>query len=253
VRGDVGDGRPRDAAGGVVPAQAAAHRMLAGVEAVAAQRRDVDAADERDLAVDYHELLVVAVHRALVRVQRAAHARAARQPLAHVAHGRTVGREHRKRRAAPQQHAHVDALGQLAEQVAQPARIGLARQPELRRHVPAGDVHRRPRGGDRLGDQRQRAPAVDQNLKRVARARRRVAGGPQRAVVRRLELGQAPDSPQAPASVRAERQLDRTPGREVESIEQLRAHPREPTATCALDAAAGSRRARRRLSFAHAG
>ena len=60
--------------------------MIARVEAVAAERGQVDAADERDLAVDDHELLVVAVHRALVRVERAPDPRAAHELLAHAAH-----------------------------------------------------------------------------------------------------------------------------------------------------------------------
>ena len=95
----------------------------------------------------------------------------------------------RQRRAAPQQHPDVDALGQLAEQVAQARGAGVAREAEVGGDVPAGDVHVRARAGERLGDARQRLRAVDQHLQRVAGARRRVAGRPQRAVVRAARAG----------------------------------------------------------------
>src|SRR5205085_7301196 len=61
----------------VVPAVGAARRVLARVEAVALERRQVDAADERELTVDDHELLVMAVHRPLPGVECVADARAA--------------------------------------------------------------------------------------------------------------------------------------------------------------------------------
>ena len=46
-------------------------RVLGVVPAVARERGEVDPADERDLVVDDHELLVMAVHRALARVEHA--------------------------------------------------------------------------------------------------------------------------------------------------------------------------------------
>ena len=76
--GDVRDRRPAHARGRVVPAERAAIRVVARVEPVAAERGQVDPADERDLAVDDHELLVVAVHRPLAGVERDRDARAAR-------------------------------------------------------------------------------------------------------------------------------------------------------------------------------
>src|ERR1035437_8433200 len=45
-------------------------RTLGRVIKITAEVRQVDAADKRELVVDHDELLVVAVHRALVRVQR---------------------------------------------------------------------------------------------------------------------------------------------------------------------------------------
>ncbi len=91
--------------------------MVAAVVAIAAERSQIDAADERDLAVDDHELLVVAVHRALVRVELAAYAGSAEELLAHGADIGATWREGRKRRPSPQQHANLDSLGQLCQQV----------------------------------------------------------------------------------------------------------------------------------------
>ena len=76
-----------------MPSQTAVHQMITGVEAIAAERGQVDTADERDLAVDDHQLLVVAMHRPLVGVKRALHPGAADQLLAHAAHRRTSRRE----------------------------------------------------------------------------------------------------------------------------------------------------------------
>ncbi len=88
------------------------------VVAVAGQSGQVDAADERDLVVDDHELLVVAVHRAAVRVELALDLRAAHQRVALRAHQPAARLEHRHRRAGPDQHAHRHALGGLAQQLA---------------------------------------------------------------------------------------------------------------------------------------
>jgi hypothetical protein len=66
--------------------------MAAGVEAVATERGKVDAADEGDLAVDDHQLLVVAVHRPLARVERPPHLRPPRQFVTNAAHLRAPRR-----------------------------------------------------------------------------------------------------------------------------------------------------------------
>ena len=79
----------------------------------------VDPADERDLVVDDHELLVVAVQRARARVARRADLRPARQLVARVARRGAVGGERVRRRARPHEHADVDALGRVGEQFAQ--------------------------------------------------------------------------------------------------------------------------------------
>src|SRR5947208_5723743 len=68
---DVGDDRSLQPGSDVVPAEPASDRVLGCVEAIAAKRRQIDPADERDAAVDDHDLLVMAVHRALVRIEGA--------------------------------------------------------------------------------------------------------------------------------------------------------------------------------------
>src|SRR5947207_2810475 len=70
VLGDVGDHPPADESGGVVPAERRPPIVRARVVAVAAVARQVDAAHARDAVVHDDELLVVAVHRPLLRVER---------------------------------------------------------------------------------------------------------------------------------------------------------------------------------------
>ena len=158
--------------------------MIAAVEAIAAERGQVDPADERDLAVDDHELLVVAMHRALVGVERALHARAADELVAHAPHGRRAGVK--TGTGAP---AHSSTLTSTRS-ASSPSRSRsltasiVARQPEIGRDVPAGDVHassERPRAPRRA---RQRLRPVDQHLERAPVARRRIARRPQRRVPR---------------------------------------------------------------------
>jgi hypothetical protein len=90
-----------------VPAHPPARGMLGCVVAITAEVGQVDAANKSDLVVDHDELLVVAVHRALVRVQRDLDPRSAHELLAPRAHGGPAGREHGDRSAGPQQHANV--------------------------------------------------------------------------------------------------------------------------------------------------
>ena len=87
------------------------------VASVSGHGRQVDAADERQPAVDDDRLLVVAVQRALVRVELAADARPA-QLVARSPHRAPGWTEDRQRRARPQEHADVDPAGELREQVA---------------------------------------------------------------------------------------------------------------------------------------
>ena len=123
-----------------MPAETTAHRMITGVETVPAERGQVDAPDERDLAVDDHQLLVVAMHRPLMRVKRAPHSSAANQLFADTADGRASRREGPQRRSCPQQNPDLDSLSQITKQIAQPRRAIVPGQPEIRREVPARDM-----------------------------------------------------------------------------------------------------------------
>jgi hypothetical protein len=199
--------------------------VIGGVEAVASERCQVDPPDERELAVDDHELLVMAVHWALVGVERALHPSATDQLLAYSANRRPCGREDGHWRAAPQQHPHLHALGQLAEQVAQPGRPLVARQAEIRGDVPARYVHVRARLPERLGYAGQRLGAVDQHLQRAALARRRSPGRPERSVGRGLELIEMSDAAQPAPVVRADRGLDPLTCPPIHALNQASHHP----------------------------
>jgi hypothetical protein len=89
--------------------------MLGRVITITAEIRQIDPADKRELVIDHDELLVVAVHRALVRVQRRLDPRPAHELIASRAHRRSPRREHGRRSPRPQQHANVDRLGRLAQ------------------------------------------------------------------------------------------------------------------------------------------
>ena len=182
--------------------------MLGGVEAVAPERRQVDAADERDLVVDDHELLVVAMHRPLVGVERASDCCALDQPASGLTHLRAVRREHAHRRARPEQHSDLEPLGEIAEQITQPYRLRVAPQAEVRRDVPAGDVDLRARRFERLRDPCERLLAVDQQLHLAPLPGRRLAGRPQRAVIRGIELRAAAQAGKPAAVMGANAGLD---------------------------------------------
>ena len=171
---------------------ARARRVMARVESVAGLRGEVDAADERDAVVDHDRLLVMAMHRPLLRVERALDARVLRQAVPHLAHLATRRPEERQRRSGPDEHAHVDALGQLGEEVAQDDRLVAAHELEVRREVPVRHVNvrarrtqlarhhraarRRRRSGSRL-----RCRAAAQAPRRPSRLQRRRARAPSRS------------------------------------------------------------------------
>jgi hypothetical protein len=121
--------------------------VIDGVKTIAAERGQVDTPHERDLAVHDDQLLVVAMHGALVGIKRALHSRAADELLADAAHRITSRREDRQWRPPPQKHPDLYSLGQIAEQIAQPRRLIVARQTEIWREVPPGDVHVGARAG----------------------------------------------------------------------------------------------------------
>ena len=142
--------------------------MSGAVEAVAREAGEVDAADECDLVVDDHELLVMAVQRPLVRVERARDGSASAELVADPAYRTPGDRVERQGGASPQQHPYGHTVGGVGEQLAQDHRPLVRRQGKVRRDAPAGDVHVRACSRDRLGDPRERMFAVDQHLDRVA-------------------------------------------------------------------------------------
>jgi hypothetical protein len=214
--------------------------MIAAVKSIAAERCQVDTPNKRDLVVHDDELLVVAMHRALVEIKRALHARAADELLAHLAHGRTSRREDRQWRSPPQQHPDLDSLGQITEQIAQSSRLIVARQPEIRGDVPPGDMDMRASAPQRRGDARQRLPTVNQHVKRAPRARRRIAGSPQRWAVRGVELIDPANPPQPAAMMRTDCGLDALTGPPIHTLNQATRHPQSLPAGPRVEALAGS-------------
>ena len=145
--------------------------------------------------------------------------------LAHArARPRESGVKTRQRRARPQQHPHVDPLGQLAEQVAQPRRSLVARQPEVGRDVPAGDVDVRARSVERLGDRRQGLLAVDQDLERAAGARRRIARAHSQPSSGGSSCARRPTRRSAPVMVAADPLLHALAGPSVDAPDRTLEH-----------------------------
>src|SRR5439155_20334545 len=98
-------------------------------------------------------------------------------------------------------------------------RLGASSQCEVRREVPPGKVNMRLCLLEFLGDPRKRRRTVDQDLERVARARRRVAVGPSCFVsVERM----FPSHPPQPAPVVSrDSAVDGLPDLAVEQEERL--------------------------------
>ena len=186
--------------------------MVARVEPVAAERGEVDPADERGLAVDDDELLVVAVHRPLVCVERERDARAVRERVADGGDAAPVGVEERQRRSRPRQHAYLDAL-RRARRAGRGACAGRpraggsrARRTSRRARPTRAPIRSRPRSPRALG-------TVDHHVDRVARARRRRRRGP--ATGGRGEHGLA-DAREPAAMVVGDEPLDQGAGAIVE-------------------------------------
>ena len=211
----VGHERPLDPQRGVVPADRAARGMLARVEPVSAERRQVDAPDKGHAAVHDDELLVVAVHRPLLRVEPDADPRPARERVAHLAHLGPRRVKERQRGARPREDTDVGAPGDVGEQL--PQRRASPRAAKRRRERPAGEADGGARPCDRLLDTRQRLLAVDEQLDRVAGARPGLAGCP--AAGRRRE-GTLPADPRESAPVvRSNEPLDALADRVVHPVD----------------------------------
>ena len=147
--GDIPHGRPFDPRRRIMPTDTAASAVIRRVVGITPVEREVDAADECHAVVDHDRLLVVTVRRAGARVESALDLRVARQCLLHFAHVSTRRPERGDRRSLPEQHAHVDPLGQLGEQDPDDQRLLFAAQRELGREKPPREVDMR-RGGRHL-------------------------------------------------------------------------------------------------------
>ena len=108
VVGHVRHRRTAKARGDVVPAEPPARAVLLGVEPIAGVVGQIDAADERELAVDHDRLLVVTVERMLARVGLAPDPRPADEGLHRLADLRAGGMEGGHGRAGPDQDPHID-------------------------------------------------------------------------------------------------------------------------------------------------
>ena len=160
-----------------MPAEPLPRGVLAHVEAVAGEGGQVDAAHEGHAVVDHDQLLVVAVHRPLPRVERHRDPRPADELVAHAAHLATVGMEERQRRTGPREHANVAPAGRVREQLAQ--RRASPAHAEAGAEEPAREVDVRARARDLGGHARQRLGAVDEQLEPVAaRGSERAGLGP---------------------------------------------------------------------------
>ena len=202
-----------------MPAEGAARGVVAVIEAVAPERRQIDAADPRDAVVDDDRLLVVAVHRPLACVERRPDARSAGERVAQLPNVAARGLEQRQRRTSPREHADVDALSEVPQQLAQ--RRAVRAQPEGRREVPAGDQHGRLRALEIVRDPRQRLGPVDDHLELIALPRLRLAVGPEPGIWT-IERMLPPETPQAAPVVAGYRALDAVAERNVEPFERVR-------------------------------
>ena len=144
VLGNVHDGGPFDASAGVVPAYCRPCRVIARVVAVAGLRGEIDATDERHPVVDHDRLLVVAVHRPLMRVEATLDLRPRDQAIPHLPYRLPRRAKQRQRCPRPHEHSHLDALGKFGQQVPHHRRGPLAGKRKVRREIPTGDMNMRP-------------------------------------------------------------------------------------------------------------
>ncbi len=112
----VPDGRPLEASSSVMPPELGPRRMVTAVAAIAAEARQVDAADERHSIVDNDRLFVMAMKRPFACVESALNRGSLPEFVTHPAHGSAGWPKDGKRRTRPQEHAHVDAPRHLGQQ-----------------------------------------------------------------------------------------------------------------------------------------
>ena len=136
----VGHSRTVDTNGGIVPADSTPRDMRWGVPRISTVEREVDPSHEGDATVDHDRLLVVAVREPRAAVGVSLDLRMAGEGIEHLANIFLRGLEDRERSPLPRQHAHVDPLGELGENVADDRRLVVPRHVQLRREEPASEI-----------------------------------------------------------------------------------------------------------------
>ena len=224
VPGDVGYGGAAIRLAASCQPSAAAHRVLVAVEAIAAERGQVDPADEGDLVVDDHELLVVAVHRTLAHVELAANTRC--RGSAPRATLRTAARSGLNSGSGGPAHSSTRTSTRSASSASRSRSgraCGVARQAELRRRRASPRCARataRPIAASHRGE---RLLAVDQHLDVVAGADRCPGRPPAPALPGRQRLG-PPQAVEPAPVVAAQHRLEAVAGLLVHPVEPRRQH-----------------------------
>jgi hypothetical protein len=167
-----------EAGAGIVPAHARASRMPIGVEAITRLRGEIDSADERHSIIDDNRLFVMAVHRPFLRIQCALDLRRHTQLLPNPPHLASGGTEERKGSAGPDQHADIDALGQVRQEIPKDYLLAVALECEVGRKVPPRQMNVGARSSEFLRDRWKGLLTVDENVNRITSPHRRVTGSP---------------------------------------------------------------------------
>ena len=161
-----------------MPAERASRWVALRIPSIAVEAGQVNATDERDPAIDNDRLLVVAVHRPLVRIQGTLDSSPGHEVSPNLAQITSPGPEHGDRRTRPDQHPNRDAGGDFGQQLLQDGWALTPSHGELGREMPTGEVHRGSRSCDGKCHRLQRVRAVDHDIEGIAVARRRIATGP---------------------------------------------------------------------------
>ena len=169
---DVCHGRALETHRGVVPADPTPGDVARCVPGIAAVERQVDAAYERDLAVDHDRLLVMAVRETRAAVGVSLDLRVTREPVEHLTNVRVRRLEQRHRCPLPREQPHVDALRELGEQIAHDHRLVVSREVQLRREEPAGEVDERLGARELVRDGGKRLGSVHEEIEAIAGAGR---------------------------------------------------------------------------------
>jgi len=161
---------------------------------------------------------VVAVHRALPGVQRALDASRRNQLLASLAHVAAPGTQDGKRCPGPDQHANGDASGGLGKEFPQDRRHLTARQGEVRRDVPAGEVDVRSGARDVRRHRLEGLGPVDEHRHGVPLPWRRFSVGP--FARRRIDGGGPAHAREASPVMGGREPLDQLAERAIGHIER---------------------------------